>query len=269
MAGQPAPARSRSDGWGSALDALVSGAADPAVAWQPIVDLARGAVVGFEALARFPAPPQEPPDRWFTAAAERGMSARLEARVLARALDAAGQLPADTFLTVNVDPGQLADAAVRDVLADREPLHDVVVEITGHAGLVEHPGALNAVDWLREVGARIAVDDAGADHADLRALLQLTPELVKIDRRLVAGCDREPARRALIRTVGQFASDLDALVVAEGVEHPAQLEVLADLGVPLAQGFLLGRPGEQPAGGPPAPVRRLLEGRRTSDRHVA
>lgn len=269
MAGQPGAAGTRADGWDRALDALLSGAVDPAVGWQPIVDLARGAVVGFEALARFPAPPQEPPDRWFAAAAERGVSARLEARVLVRVLDAAGQLPADTFLTINVDPGQLADAAVRDVLAEREPLHDVVVEITGHAGLAEHPGALDAVDWLREAGARIAVDDAGADHADLRALLQLTPELVKVDRRLVAGCDREPARRALIRTVGQFASDLDALVVAEGVEHPAQLEVLSDLDVPLAQGFLLGRPGEQPAGGLPPPVRRLLEDRRTPDRYVA
>ena len=72
--------------------------------------------------------------------------------------------------------------------------------------------------------------------------MQLRPDFVKLDRALVQDVDRDPAKHALVETLGMLAGRLDSWLLAEGIERPGEREVLAAMGVPLAQGFGLARP---------------------------
>ena len=98
--------------------------------FQPIVDTARGTVVGYESLARFGGPADAGPDCWFALAHAAGVGAELEAQVLERALEARSALPPNCFLSVNVGPQALLSTPVADVFADAGDLRGVVVEIT-------------------------------------------------------------------------------------------------------------------------------------------
>ena len=210
--------------------------------FQPIVDLERGQVVGHEALLRFPGHAVGSPAAWVDAAHAHGCGAELEALAIRLALDARRELPAGTFLSVNVAPAVLPHPAVRDAFADAGALDGVVVELTEHSR-VEHYGVLAAeLERLRSAGGVIAVDDTGAGYAGLHHLISVRPEIIKLDRTLVAGIDRDRPRRALVEMFGAFANRFDARVLAEGVETTGELGTLRQIGVPLAQGYLLGRP---------------------------
>jgi EAL domain-containing protein (putative c-di-GMP-specific phosphodiesterase class I) len=212
-----------------------------AIHFQPIVDLERGQVVGHEALLRFPGHAVGSPAEWVDAAHAHGCGAELEALAIRLALDARRDLPADTFLSVNVAPAVLPHPAIRDAFADAA-LDGVVVELTEHSR-VEHYGVLAAeLERLRSAGGVIAVDDTGAGYAGLHHLISVRPEIIKLDRTLVAGIDRDRPRRALVEMFGAFANRFDAWVLAEGVETTGELGTLRQIGVPLAQGYLLGRP---------------------------
>jgi EAL domain-containing protein (putative c-di-GMP-specific phosphodiesterase class I) len=95
---------------------------------------------------------------------------------------------------------------------------------------------------LRSVGARLAVDDVGAGYASLQHILELNPEIVKLDVSLCRSIDSDAARRFLAKGLVWFASCIGADVVAEGVETAEELATLTELGVPFAQGYYLGRP---------------------------
>jgi EAL domain-containing protein (putative c-di-GMP-specific phosphodiesterase class I) len=212
------------------------------IAFQPVVDLARGVVTGFEALARFAGPPDATPDRWFAAAHEARVGEQLEARAVHRALGARDQLPPNTFLTVNVGPSALLSPSVRHVLDAAGDLRGVVLEITEQQPIHDYRVVNAVLQPLRERGVLVAVDDAGAGFSSLKHITMLRPDIIKVDRDLVAGIDLDATRSAVIETLGIFASRLDAWLLAEGVETPGELGRLLDLGVPLAQGYLLGRP---------------------------
>jgi hypothetical protein len=91
-------------------------------------------------------------------------------------------------------------------------------------------------------GALIALDDAGSGYSGLQQLAALRPQVVKLDRALVSDADTDPVRVALAEMLGEFAGRIDAWLLAEGIETQAELAAFAALGVPLAQGWLLGRP---------------------------
>jgi EAL domain-containing protein (putative c-di-GMP-specific phosphodiesterase class I) len=213
--------------------------------YQPVVDLARGSVVGYEGLARFAAAPGASPVPWFDAARARGCLARLEAVAMRSALAGRGALPPNTFLTVNVGPDVIDHPEVREVLDSQPSLAGVVIELTEYARVDSYPTLARTLDRLRSDGALIAIDDAGSGYAGLQHLLGIRPDIIKLDRNLVAAVDRDEAKRALIEMIGTFASRVDAWVLAEGVETAAELETLARLGVPLGQGYYLARPGDE------------------------
>jgi EAL domain-containing protein (putative c-di-GMP-specific phosphodiesterase class I) len=219
---------------------LLAGEDDLTIVFQPIVDLASATVAGYEALARFPG--TAAPDVWFAAAAEAGLGAELEALALRRALAALPDLPPNTFLTVNVSPHLLGTAPVVAALAEPPSLRRVVVELTEHMPTPDLAALREQTAALRGRGALIAIDDAGSGYAGLQQLAEVRPQLVKLDRALVAGADTDPVKAALAEMVGTFTSRIDAWLLAEGIETVGELAVFARLGVPLAQGWLLGRP---------------------------
>jgi EAL domain-containing protein (putative c-di-GMP-specific phosphodiesterase class I) len=210
--------------------------------FQPILDTARGTVVGYEALARFSGPPHATPDRWFAVARAAGVGAELEARALHTALKARPALPPNCFLSINVGPEALLAAPVTAVFAEAGDLRGVVVEITEQTAVANYDALVDAIAPLRAAGALLAVDDAGAGFASLKHITVLRPDFVKVDRDLVAGIDTDETKAAVVEALGMFTSRLDSWLVAEGVETAAELDRLLSLRVPLAQGYGLGLP---------------------------
>ena len=213
--------------------------------FQPIVNVRTREILGVESLARFECTPLRPPDEWFGEAREVGRATELELAAVRMALAQFGAFPSNNFLSVNVSPETVATGELEQVL-ENLPAHRVVVELTEHSPIQDYASLLPALDALRERGARVAVDDAGAGYSGLRHVLRLRPEILKLDRDLTQGIDADPARRALATALVTFAREIDATIIAEGVETPEELETLLHLGVPLGQGFFLGRPAPAP-----------------------
>lgn len=214
-----------------------------AIHLQPIVDLQHGRVAGYEALARFPGPPDAPPDRWFRESAALGVAVEVERIALVRALDMLAAVPPGALLSVNVSPSLLASTAWQEVIARYERLDRLVIELTEQVAQWNFTLAHSAIKAARRRGALLAVDDAGSGYASLPQVMRLRPDFVKIDRSVITGCGSDAGRVATIERIGAVAARIDAWLVAEGVETESELRCLMRLGVPLAQGFLLGRPG--------------------------
>ena len=214
--------------------------ADPIVcAFQPVVSIATGRLIGYEALARFPSQSGRAPDSWFAQAHGCGLGPDLEAAALRAALGPAGR-PLETHLAVNVSPSALASDKVQRVLCGN--LEGLVIEITEHEFVPDDDSLAIAIADLRARGARIAVDDAGAGHAGLKQLMRVRPDIVKLDRALISGIHEDRAQMALVESFVRFARYVGATVCAEGIESLDELAVLADLDVDWGQGYVLARP---------------------------
>jgi EAL domain-containing protein (putative c-di-GMP-specific phosphodiesterase class I) len=211
------------------------------MAYQPILDVHRGGCIGIEALARFPRP-FGPPDVTLAAAATVGLGLELERLAIQQAWRIIPALGAGQFLAVNVSPHALIELARRANLRDDLPLSQLVVEITEHAAVQSYAPLHDQLEPLRLQGLRIAVDDAGAGYASLRHVLELRPDFIKVDRSLIHGIADDHARRVAVSAFLSLALDLGSTVVAEGVERPVDLDVVRELGLHAAQGFLLGKP---------------------------
>lgn len=229
--------------WEDALNRACRGDGIRSV-FQPIVDLGSGSIVGYEALSRFDGLIEATPDVWFREAYARGRGEELESVALAAALSRRADLPADTFLSINLAPSSLASASVARVLMAEGDLSDVVLELTEHAPVESYHRLGALLDIYRARGARVAIDDAGAGYAGLQHILQLMPSILKLDRAIVSDLDTDETKRSLVEMLGMFATRIGAQLLAEGVERPGELEALRFLGVPLAQGYLFARPDQ-------------------------
>jgi EAL domain-containing protein (putative c-di-GMP-specific phosphodiesterase class I) len=214
---------------------------DVHAAFQPIVDLRDGSVIGYEALAR----PQDgtSPEQLFAAAREQGTLAEVDRACRSAALReaAAGGLRAPFALFLNADAG-----ALEHEVPELPPGHaTLVMEITESA-LTERPDAvLRSLTALRTHGWGVSLDDIGADSRSLALMPLLYPDVIKLDLRLLS--ERAPADIARVVTaVGFEAERRHATVLAEGIDSDAQLAMARAAGATLGQGFLLGEPGPLP-----------------------
>jgi diguanylate cyclase (GGDEF)-like protein len=207
--------------------------------FQPVVDLASGHLVGYEALARFGGSPRRSPEAWFALAHGCGLGAELDAAAIRSALAPVGR-PMDTHLALNVSPSALTSEPVAKALPD--DLTGLVIEITEHEFVADDEVLAGAVAELRDRGAQIAIDDAGAGYAGLKQMMRVKPDIVKLDRDLVKRIHADPARMALVESFVRFARRIGATVCAEGIESLDDLAVVSDLDVQWGQGYALGRP---------------------------
>lgn len=212
------------------------------IVYQPIVDVSGREPIGYEALARFPVRFGRPSNVWFAEAAELGLGEELELEAVALALEALSELPSAAFLSVNLSPATVTGERCAKLLGEVD-CGRLVVEMTEHAAVDDYRTLESGLADLRNRGVRVAVDDTGAGFASLRHILQLSPEFVKLDISLTRGIADDASRRALAAALVAFAEELGAGIIAEGVERQEELEALAALRVPYAQGYLLGRPG--------------------------
>lgn len=222
------------------LEAVLEGAQLTA-ALQPIVRLTDGAIVGYEALARFPVEYDLSTGRWFEEAARHGMSIQLELAAARVALDQLERLPADAYLAINVSPETVCSDELESMIEGHD-MRRLVLEITEHTPVEDYERLNACLSALQALGLRIAVDDTGAGFSSLRHVLRLAPDIIKLDFTLVREVDQRPRMQALIAALLAFARGTQAELVAEGVETAQQLDTLKKLGVPYAQGYHLGHP---------------------------
>jgi diguanylate cyclase (GGDEF)-like protein len=207
--------------------------------FQPVCSLTTGRLIGYEALARFPDAPDRPPSTWFAQANACGLGPELEAAAIRAALEPIGR-PRGTHLAVNVSPSALSTEAVKSVLPD--DLSEIIIELTEHEVYVGDSLLANSLAQLRERGARIAIDDAGAGYAGLKQVMWVRPDIVKLDLELTRAIHSDPVRMALVESLVRFARRVGATVCAEGIEDHDDIEALANLDVPCGQGYAIGRP---------------------------
>jgi EAL domain-containing protein (putative c-di-GMP-specific phosphodiesterase class I) len=216
------------------------------IAFQPIVDLDSRAVVGHEALSRFAPSPKRGPAQWFAEAHDVGLGVELELFAIWMACERSRALPKDTFMAVNVSPVTAERPDLLELL-DCAHVDHVVLEVTEHAPVEDYPRFRIAVGRMREHGARLAIDDAGAGFASLRHILELNAELIKLDGSLTHSLEADPRRRSLAAALIEFGRESGAAVLAEHIESELQLCELRRLGVTYGQGYHLGRPRAVPA----------------------
>jgi PAS domain S-box-containing protein len=204
--------------------------------FQPVIDLTTGAVCGYEALTRFDDGVR--PDLRFIEAHTCGVGVQLEAACARAAIEAARDLPAGLWLSLNFSPAAVLGGEVADIVAATD--RPTAIEITEHTRISDYRAVLDAVRACGPVS--LSVDDAGAGYASLRHILELQPDTVKLDVALVRGIDTDPARQALVAGMCHFTSRTGTTLLAEGVETQPEADTLAELGVQLVQGYLFGRP---------------------------
>ncbi len=237
-------------------DVLTGGGLRPV--YQPIVDLATGAPVGYEALIRGPRGSElENPAALFGTARRAGRLGDLDRACQAAALDGAraAGLAAPWALFVNVEP-ETAEAPPPGGRTGNLP---VVLELTERALTSRPAQLLRLVACARAQGWRIALDDVGADRDSLALLPLLRPDVIKLDLRLVQARPTADIA-AIMNAVNAEAERSGSLLLAEGIETPAHLMVARALGATLGQGWLFGRPAALPAPLPGAPDRALRLG---------
>jgi EAL domain-containing protein (putative c-di-GMP-specific phosphodiesterase class I) len=237
------------------LARIIDGRAVRAV-FQPLIDLASGDVVGFEALARGPAGSMlESPGALFEAAYGIGRVAELDWVCRAAAFQAAARAELDPVLRlfINCEPASLGVACPDDlwpVVDVAERRLRVVMEVTERAVARDPAGLLGAVARARAVGWGVALDDVGAEPASLAVMPFVRPDVIKLDLRLVQGRTTAEVAR-IVNAVRAQAELTGARILAEGIETRRHAEIARTLGATLAQGYLYGRPGVLPTGSRP------------------
>ena len=222
----------------------------PVIALQPIVELATGTRVGAEALSRFPAEWSLTPDVVFAQAHSIGLGHELELQALRRAADLLDRSPG--YVAMNVSPATLLTPACAELL-QALPLDRVLLELSEHDPVEDYDALTAVLAPFRAAGLRLAIDDVGAGFSSLRHIVVTAPDVIKIDRSIVSGLDTDPVLTTLVRSLVQFAGEIRARVVAEGVETAAEADVLRSLGVNYGQGWHFGRPAVPEAAAVPAP----------------
>lgn len=222
------------------IQSVISG--DTFEMWfQPIVALDGGALKEFEALCRFDTVPYRSPDTWFNEAALANMGVELELAAVEKALAALSVLPPDLSLTLNVSPACLISEGLSDLLFD-VPRDRLLLEVTEHSIVENYEELVRHVDRYRAQGLRLAVDDAGAGYSSLSHIIQLAPDVIKLDMSLTRDIHTDPIRRSLAHALVHFAGETGAVIVAEGIEVDQERACLASLGVHFGQGYLISKP---------------------------
>ncbi len=209
--------------------------------FQPIVRLADGLELGYEALTRFADGTR--PDLRFAEAAGVDLGIELEVATMRAALDAADALPPGRFLSLNASPAlAMAGSSLGDLVGAYD--RPLILELTEHDPVDDYEPLRHALDLLSDL--RISVDDAGSGFASLRHVLAVKPHFMKLDRSWVSGIDSDPARQSLVAGLAHFADNTGCRLIAEGIESRSEVDTLRQLGIGLGQGYLFGYP--EPAG---------------------
>lgn len=256
------------------LDAIIDNRAIDSY-FQPIVNIFSGQIYGYEALSRGPQnSPLHMPYQLFSAAEQQAKLPQLES--LCRQLSLHNfqqrQLPGKLF--INMSPKVLLgqDYPKEQTLQLIRQLglkpSQIVIELSEQHASDDIAQLKQSLDYFRDQGVAIALDDLGTGYSGLQLWSELLPEYVKIDRHFIEQIDNSRTKQVFVRTITELCRNLTCTVIAEGIETEAELETLRRLGISLCQGFLLGRPNANPSAAqqyrPPLPPPQHLQQHETA-----
>jgi diguanylate cyclase (GGDEF)-like protein len=218
------------------------------LAYQPFYRFQDGALLGFEALLRWPEgwAPQSP-TTFVPVAEDSGLINPIGAWVLEAACRTASTWPNPLKVAVNLSPVQFRNGDIVSVVEEAlrvsglDPAR-LELEVTESLWIKDSGAALDQLSRLRRIGVTIALDDFGTGYSSLSYLWRFPFDTVKIDRSFVMGMETEPKAAAIVNTITALGKALDMTITAEGVETQAQAQLLRLAGCDRAQGYLYSRP---------------------------
>jgi EAL domain-containing protein (putative c-di-GMP-specific phosphodiesterase class I) len=225
-------------------------------AYQPILRMQEGTIMGFEALSRGPrGSGLETAAALFGAAEDNKLQVELDRLCRKRALLSSARIPSNAKIFVNTLPATMRDPQFRD-----KPLIDflekaqvtpsrIVIEITEQEVIEKLEMFRETMEYFRGVGMSFAVDDVGAGYSGLDTIAKLHPNYLKIDIGLVRDVHVSSVNRAMVKAIIALGHGIDAQVIAEGISNEEETQVLRAMGVDFGQGYHLARPdaGQEPA----------------------
>lgn len=215
------------------------------MAFQPVIDIDRRRIYGYEALVRGSA--GESAHNVLAGIARDELYA-FDQHCRVTAISAAARLGLDRRLSINFMPNAVyhPEACLRLTIQASEasgfPIENITFEFTENEEIIDRPHLANIVTTYRQRGFMTALDDFGAGFAGLSLLADFQPDLIKIDRVLVDGIDQNKPRQAIVAGIVATAKQLSIGIIAEGVERFEEVETLRSMGVNLFQGFYFARP---------------------------
>ena len=219
------------------------------VVYQPQYDLVTEQQSGSEALIRWhhPVHGKIAPGHFISVAEETGLIVPIGEWVLRRACWDAVSWPENLTVAVNLSPAQFRDSDIAETVAEilKEtglPPQRLELEITENLLINDTEEVLSKLNRLRDLGVAIAMDDFGTGYSSLSYLARFPFSKIKIDRQFIRNMTRDPAMRAIVKTIIALGKSLDVTITAEGVETPEQAEMLRKFGCRQVQGFLYGHP---------------------------
>ena len=220
--------------------------------YQPVVHLQSGTAYGYEALSRISRPSIiRNSEELFAKSGSYGLASSLELLCRKKALNKVRELAIPGKIFLNVSPALFQSSdherGITAILLEELNIERsrIVFELTERTIIEDYDLFLRGVDHYREQGYSIAIDDLGSGYAGLQTLSRLEPEYVKLARFLIDAIDLSSTKQALVESLVSFCNKIGALVIAEGIERPEELEYLHSIGVHFGQGYLLGKPSEK------------------------
>ena len=211
--------------------------------FQPLVDLKTRKTFAFEALCRSTVEEFRAPPVLFEAAVEHGRVGELGRLLRTMATEECNSYP----LFLNVHPNEFEEGWL---IRPDDPIFwhsdGVYLEVTESVPLRYFDQCHSVLKEARSKGVRLAVDDLGAGYSNLKYISDLTPEIVKLDRELVAGLSQGTRLFKLVKNIVRLCEDMGARVVAEGIETKQELNAVIDAGAHYGQGYLLAKPSRPP-----------------------
>ena len=217
--------------------------------YQPIVDMGTGDIFAYEALSRGPRGTSlESPATLFAIADEVDLTVELDRACFRGALRNAKTLEPVHRLFVNLLPMSFYDAAFIEVevgnllsAAGLTPAN-IVFEITERLAIENFASFKRALGAYTAMGFGVAIDDVGTRHSNLETVMSLRPHFIKLSDVLVRGIARSTVKREMLRSLRHIAETIDAVMVAEGIEHVEDVVALRELGIRYGQGYYMARP---------------------------
>jgi len=212
---------------------------------QPILRLDDEAIIGYEFLSRLNEERVYSPDEFFRLAMENNMLTLVDHHCFRSCVLASMKLPPEMRRHINLFPATIIDLPVEELvekLAANCPANSYCFEISEQQILGEPSYLIGPVQTFKRYGISVAVDDVGSGNTCLENLILLEPDILKLDKKYVTGISQKPRVERSLQRVLKVAEDLNAEVIAEGIETAEDLQRLKELGVKYGQGFYLGRP---------------------------
>jgi EAL domain-containing protein (putative c-di-GMP-specific phosphodiesterase class I) len=216
--------------------------------YQPIVDLTSRSVIGYEALSRGPPGEFGTPNILFRIAYEAQLVLKLDGICRERAVRGLRKMTGEQLLFVNIEPLSIFDPKLARAVPARR-VGQIVFEITEHVAIADFSTFRQAVQLARRSGFKFALDDVGSAYSGLRIISELEPDFIKLDMELTREAHTSRVKMELVKAIARFCTDAGVPMIVEGVETTDELDAVTSLGVHLAQGYLLGRPGTIPGKG--------------------